>query len=100
VIILVIERSKGSPNRHLEVQVCIFSDSEPCGLLPSTLLTFAVQGASVFPLIRVSFGPCQLADRAFGAQRISGGRAVRRFAPPSAAGSASRCHLSCLMHMS
>ena len=33
------------------------------------------------------------ADRAFGAQRVSGGRTGRRFAPPSAAGSASRCHM-------
>ena len=32
------------------------------------------------------------ADRAFGAQRSSGGRTGRRFAPPSAAGSASRCY--------
>ena len=31
------------------------------------------------------------ADRAFGAQRFSGGRTGRRFAPPSALGSASRC---------
>jgi len=61
-------------------------------VLPSTLLTFSVQGASVFPLIRVDFGPYKPADRAFGAQRMSGGRTGRRFALPSVAGGASRRH--------
>ncbi len=52
-------------------------------LLPSTLFTFSVQGTSVLLLIRALYAPCQLADRAFGAQRFSGGRTGRRFAPPS-----------------
>ena len=38
----------------------------------------------MFLMARASHVPCQLADRAFGAQRFSGGRAGRRFAPPSA----------------
>ena len=42
-----------------------------------------MQGTSVFLLARDSQAPCQLADRAFGAQRFSGGRTGRRFAPPS-----------------
>ena len=42
----------------------------------------------MFLLAGASHVPCQLADRAFGAQRFSGGRAGRRFAPPSAAGNA------------
>jgi len=46
----------------------------------------------VFLLTGALHAPCQLDDRAFGAQRFSDGRAGRRFAPPSAVGSASRCH--------
>ena len=42
--------------------------------------------SSVLLLARAWQEPCQLADRAFGAQRFSGGRTGRRFAPPSAAG--------------
>ena len=53
--------------------------------------------ASMFRLACASHVLVQLADRAFGAQRFSGGRTGRRYAPPSASGSASRCTpYSCL----
>ena len=47
----------------------------------------------MFLLAAASHVPCQLADRAFGAQRFSDGRAGRRFAPPSAAGNALKTRL-------
>ena len=60
----------------------------PAGCCRQPYFILMVQGASVFLLAAASHVPCQLADRAFGAQRFSDGRAGRRFAPPSAAGNA------------
>ena len=69
----------------------VFLNPAGCCRRPDFILT--VQGTSVFLLARASHVPCQLADRAFGAQRFSGGRAGRRFAPPSAAGNALKTRL-------
>ena len=41
-----------------------------------------MHGISVFLLARAYHAPCQLADRAFGAQRFSGGRTGRAPLPP------------------
>ena len=60
----------------------VFLNPAGCCRQPYSILT--VQVASVFLLARASHVPCQLADRAFSAQRFSGGRAGRRFTPPSA----------------
>ena len=50
---------------------------EPCGLLPSTLTCLSVFLLARAGHIRVSAGSCSAADRAFGAQRFSGGRTGR-----------------------
>jgi len=65
----------------------------PAGCCRRPYFILTVQGASVFLLAAASHVPCQLADRAFGAQRFSDGRAGRRFAPRSAAGSALKTRL-------
>ena len=72
-----------------------FSDSSPWRVVPvdPTMLEPCGEHPCSCWIVRIT-RLAKLADRAFGAQRFSGGRAGRRFAPPSAAGSASRCHPS------
>jgi hypothetical protein len=55
-----------------------------CCRRPDFILT--VPGVSRFLLACTQLARCHLDDRAFSAQRFSGGRAGRRFAPPSAVG--------------
>ena len=84
-----------SPRRELNFHFFAKFDSSPWRVVavdPTMLEPCGEHPCSCW-IVRIT-RLAKLADRAFGAQRFSGGRAGRRFAPPSAAGSASRCHPS------
>jgi len=57
------------------------------------ILPFPWKEHPCFGWLLFLYAPRQLADRAFGAQRSSGGRSGRRFAPPSAFGGGHRFEL-------
>ena len=90
--------SRETPNGHTDAQMSVFNDFRTLRVVPvDPILSFRVgwHPCSIAPVLlraRSSHVPSQLADRAFGAQRFSDGRFGRRFAPPSASGSAPCCH--------